>query len=198
MSAFSFAKGFAQRLGKRKDAQDKAVAAAKEQDAEDARYFKGIVLRNRGNLAVQNAKIEADNKTAEEKLKVNDFIINGKNYNPFGTEALSSTNKTFFFAGGLEKLRNMTVDDKKIINTHIQNNPEDAGVQKFMSNVSSGGSAYLLSNTSSTEDGRPIRKLAFEATGITSLDDLILSSLTSESYRGRKKSCLGKHKTLSR
>lgn len=187
MSAFSFAKGFAERLGQRQDAKDKAVAAAKEQEAEDARYFKGIALRNKGNLAVQNAKIEADNKTAEEKLKVNDFIINGKNYNPFGTEALSSTNKTFFFAGGLEKLRNMTANDKKIINTHIKNNPEDAGVQKFMSNVSSGGSAYLLSNTSSTEDGRPIRKLAFEATGITSLDDLILSSLTSENYRERKK-----------
>ena len=187
MSAFSFAKGFAERLGKRKDAQDKAVAAAKEQDAEDDRYLAGIALRNKGNLAVQNAKIEADNKTAEEKLKVNDFIIDKKNYNPFGKNALDNTNKSFFFGQALPVLRGMDIKEKEKLNNYIIQNPDNKEVQTFMSNVVGGGSEWLKSNTTVTDGGNQVRKLAFEATGITSLDDLILSSLTSENYRGRKK-----------
>jgi hypothetical protein len=187
MSAFSFAGGFAKRLGERQDAERKAKAAAAEQEAEDQRYLKRILLSNKGKLDVAEAQIKADEDAANKKLKVNDFVINGKNYNPFGTEALSSTNKSFFFAGGLEKLRNMTDDDKKVVNKHIKDNPDDPQVQKFMSNVSGGGTAWLAGNTTVTQDGKQVRKLAFEGTGINVLDDLIMNSLTSEDYRARQK-----------
>jgi hypothetical protein len=187
MSAFSFAGGFAKRLGERQDAERKAKAAAAEQEAEDQRYLKRILLSNKGKLDVAEAKIKADQDAAEKELKVNDFIIDNKNYNPFGNEALSNTNKSFFFAGGLEKLRNMTDDDKKVVNKHIKDNPDDPQVQKFMSNVSGGGTAWLAGNTTVTQDGKQVRKLAFEGTGINVLDDLIMNSLTSEDYRARQK-----------
>tara|TARA_B100000035_G_scaffold45154_2_gene34061 strand:- start:504 stop:2732 length:2229 start_codon:yes stop_codon:yes gene_type:complete len=187
MSAFSFAGGFAKRLGERQDAERKAKAAALEQEAEDERYLKRIALSNQGKLAVEQLKIKAEQDAAEKELTVNDFIINNKNYNPFGNEALSNTNKGFFFAGGLDRLRNMTDKEKAIMNEYIANYPNDAQVQKFMSNVSGGGTAWLAGNTTVTQDGKQIRKLAFDKTGINVLDDFIFTSLTSEDYRARQK-----------
>ena len=186
MSAFSFAGGFAKRLGERQDQRRKGEAAALAQEAEDARYLERIALNNKGKLNVANAKIEADKKEAEKKLTANDFFVNGIDYNPFGKNVLDNTNKSFFFGQALPNLRNMDTADKERINNYIVKNPNDKGVQRFMSNVVGGGSEWLKSNTTVTDGGTQVRKLAYEKTGITSVDDFVFKNLTSENYRGRQ------------
>jgi len=203
MSAFSFAGGFAKRLGEIQTAKDKAKNALELQTAEAIAADKLLVkksdlIRNNKDFELNLiAKLEREEAEAEgfKGIELVDPTTKvAKTYNPWGKKGVTNTNKDFVYQAGLGEINSYTPKEKIALNGYIKANPDKKNVINFRKNALAAVGVWLNKNKDTTDDGTQVNKFAFTNTGLDFIDNYAIEQLTSgfySTFQERKKNIQG-------
>ena len=203
MSAFSFAGGFAKRLGEIQTAKDKAKNALELQEAEAIAADKLLVKKSdliRGN---KKAELILQDKLAREEAEAKGFkgieLVDpitkvARTYNPWGKDGVTNTNKDFVYQAGLGEINSYTDEEKIALNEYIKANPDKKNVINFRKNSIAAVGVWLNKNKDTADDGTQVNKFAFSNTGLDLIDNYAIEQLTSgfySTFQERKKDIKG-------
>jgi len=203
MSAFSFAGGFAKRLGEIQTAKDKAKNALELQEAEAIAADKLLVKKSdliRGN---KKAELILQDKLAREEAEAKGFkgieLVDpitkvARTYNPWGKDGVTNTNKDFVYQAGLGEINSYTDEEKIALNEYIKANPDKKNVINFRKNSIAAVGVWLNKNKDTADDGTQVNKFAFSNTGLDLIDNYAIEQLTSgfySTFQERKKNIQG-------
>ena len=203
MSAFSFAGGFAKRLGEIQTAKDKAKNALELQEAEAIAADKLLVKKSdliRGNknfelrLQAELAREEAEAKGFKGIELVDPITKVAKTYSPWGKDGVTNTNKDFVYQAGLGEINSYTDEEKIALNQYIKANPDKKNVINFRKNSIAAVGVWLNKNKDTADDGTQVNKFAFSNTGLDLIDNYAIEQLTSgfySTFQERKKDIKG-------
>ena len=203
MSAFSFAGGFAKRLGEIQTAKDKAKNALDVQEAEAKTADELLVKKSdliRGNknfelrLQAELAREEAEAKGFKGIELVDPITKVAKTYSPWGKDGVTNTNKDFVYQAGLGEINSYTDEEKIALNQYIKANPDKKNVINFRKNALAAVGVWLNKNKDTADDGTQVNKFAFTNTGLDFIDNYAIEQLTSgfySTFQERKKNIQG-------
>jgi hypothetical protein len=203
MSAFSFAKGFAKRLGERQDAKDKAESALKVEQEKAKGADKLLVKKYDLIRANKEAELELQAKLDADEAEVKGFkgieLVDpttkvAKTYNPWGKDGVTNTNKDFVYQAGLGEINSYTPEEKIALNEYIKANPDKKNVINFRKNSIAAVGVWLNKNKDTADDGTQVNKFAFNNTGLDIIDNYAIEQLTSgfySTFQERKKNIQG-------